>query len=208
VNATAKRVTVGVILTVLPFLAVHVLQSSSWGQFVATPKARQKGEPTAPILMVEYSDFQCPMCARVQPALEELLEKYKGKVRLAYKHYPLQMHKNAFAASQAAECAADQDKFWAFKDRLYALQPQWAPLADPTTAYLSIAGELKLDSARFESCYRGSSKDPLIEKDRAEGKARQVNATPTLFIGDERLVGGFIESEGARIIEKELRKHR
>src|SRR5437773_10245188 len=104
-----KRIIAGIALTLAPLLGVKSVTQSALGRFLATPKARQLGDPHAPVLLVEYSDFQCPMCARVQPTLHQFLELYKGKVRLAYKYFPLKMHKNAVVAAHAAECAAEQN---------------------------------------------------------------------------------------------------
>jgi len=156
---------------------------------------------------VEYSDFQCPMCALVQPSLHQFLDMYKGKVRLAYKYFPLsKIHPHALTAAHAAECAAEQDQFWPYQDRLFETQKQWAPLADATTSYVVIAQETHLDTNKFTACMADPSKLALIEQDHTEGLAREISATPTLFIGEIRVVGTMIETEGARTIEMELRR--
>jgi len=202
----AKKIVAGVVLTVIPLVGVTLARQTAWGKFLATPQSRMTGDPGAKVLLVEYSDFQCPMCARVQPALHQLLDTYKGKVRLAYKYFPLAMHKNAMPSAHAAECAAEQNQFWSYEDQLFQTQPEWAPLADPTTNYVAIAQTVRLDMNQFNACYADPSKLALIDQDHQEGEARQISATPTLFIGDERLVGSFIETDGARMIERELRK--
>src|SRR4051812_29469284 len=107
-----KHIIAGVILTAVPIFAVQQAKQTSWGKFLATPLARQKGDPGAKVVLVEYSDFQCPMCARIQPTLRQFLDTYKGKVKLASKYFPLTMHKNSMPAAQAAQCAAEQNKFW------------------------------------------------------------------------------------------------
>ena len=156
---------------------------------------------------MEYSDFQCPSCAAVEPTIHQLLENYKGKVRFIYKYFPLtKVHQNAMPAARAADCAADQKQFWPYHDRLFATQPKWAPLADATTSFMAIAQEVKLDIPKFSACYADPSRTAVIQQDAKEAQERQVQATPTFFIGDERLVGNVFITDGARTIEKELRQ--
>ena len=202
-----KRILVGIVLTAAPIFTVRSLKQTAWGTFLATPTNRQKGDPHAPVSLVEYSDFQCPMCARVQPTLHLLLDTYKGKVRLAYKYFPLmRIHRNALSSATAAECAADQNQFWPYQDQLFTNQSQWAELQDPTTVYLSIAKNVNLDTIKFGVCLADPTKHDIILRDEDEGKTREISATPTLFVNDQRLVGPVIETDGARTIEKELRK--
>src|SRR5258708_16833409 len=201
-----KRLIAGVVLTLAPIIGVLMAKQTAWGRFLATPRSRKDGDPNAPVLMVEYSDFQCTMCARVQPTLHQFLDMYKGKVRLAYKYFPLtSIHKNAMSSAHAAECAADQNQFWPYQAKLFETQSQWAPLSDPTTSYAAIAQEVHLDMPNFGACYADPSKEIIIKQDHQEGQNRQISATPTLFIGDERLVGTVIETDGARMIERALR---
>ena len=174
---------------------------------MATPHARIQGNPAARLTIFEYSDFQCPACAHIQPTVQRILELYKGKIRLVFKYYPLtMMHKNALGAAHAAQCAAEQNQFWPYGDELFAKQTQWATLADPTTSFMAIAQDAKLDTVRYATCVADPSKEAIILADVQEGKARQVSATPTFFVGDQRLLGGFFEADGARTIERELRK--
>jgi protein-disulfide isomerase len=202
-----KRVIAGILLTLLPLVSVNLAKQSAWGKFLATPKARQTGNPHARVTLVEYSDFQCPMCAHIQPTLHQFLERYEGKVRLAYKYFPLtRIHKNAMAAAHAAECAAGQNQFWPYQDRLFETQTQGASLSNPTSSYMALAQEVRLDIPKFSACLSDASQEIVIEQDHTEGQNRQINSTPTLFIGDERLVGSYIETDGARMIERALRK--
>lgn len=81
------------------------------------------------IILVEYSDFQCPFCARAFPTVQQVLKEYPGKVLFAYKHFPLtSIHPHAQKAAEASECARDQDKFWEFHDKLFETQSDWANL--------------------------------------------------------------------------------
>lgn len=86
-----------------------------------------RGTSGAKVTIVEYSDFQCPFCARSLPTVEQVLKEYSEKVAFAYKHFPLsQIHPHAQKAAEAAECAKDQGKFWEMHDKLFATQADWS----------------------------------------------------------------------------------
>jgi len=202
-----KKLLTALVLMILPVIAVYAVKETYWGPILSTPPSRQIGDPHAKVTIVEYSDFQCPSCAKMQPTVHNFLDIYKGKIRVMYKYYPLtRIHKHAMAAAHAAECAAGQQQFWPYADRLFAQQDSWAPLQDATTTFMAIGQETNLDMTKFHACFADPSKEKIIESDADEARSRQVAATPTFFIEDERLVGGVFASEGARAIEKELRK--
>ena len=105
-----------------PFVAVRLVRRDL-RPLLNTPQARLKGDSAEKVIIVEYSDFQCSACAAIQPGLKKLLETYQGKIGFGFKHYPLmRRHKNAYRAAQAAECAAQDDLFWPFHDRLFETQ--------------------------------------------------------------------------------------
>jgi protein-disulfide isomerase len=91
-----------------------------------------RGDSNAKITIVEYSDFQCPYCQAATPTINQILNEYKGKVKLAYKHLPLSIHKNAQKAAEASECAKEQGKFWEYHDLLFNTQQQWGALSSFT----------------------------------------------------------------------------
>jgi len=180
--------------------------------FIAGPVSggysnKQKGNPRAGLVITEYSDFQCPSCGRMQGVLKDLLERYEGQIRLAFKHLPLaRAHPHALSAARAAECAGAQQKFWEYHDLLFSRQAEWAKEKEPIAQYRTYARELKLDEERFLSCLKSPAIHAVIERDGQEAEVRQVNATPTFFIGSERLVGNQMGASGARLIEKWLRQ--
>ena len=201
------RFLVATFLLTGPVVAVRLVKQTAWGPVLAAPRARQTGNPKAKVVIVEYSDFQCPSCAKADPVMRQLMEAYKGKVRLIYKYYPLvKIHPNAMPSAHAADCAALQDRFWPYHDRLFDTQAAWEKLPDPTTSFMAIGEETKLDMPRFKTCYADPSRVAVIEQDVQEAQARQVTATPTFIIGDERVVGMVLASDGARTIEKALRQ--
>jgi len=204
---TLKRILTGSFLLLAPVLTVYSVKQTTWGPVFAAPKERQIGEPGAKVVIVEYSDFQCPSCAHIEPTIHQLMDIYKGKVRFIYKYYPLtKIHKNAMPAAHAAECAAAEKQFWPYHDRLFQTQMAWENLQDPTTSFMAIAQDVKLDIPTFQSCYADPSRLAPIELDAKEAQDRQVTATPTFFVGDERLVGEVFATDGARVIDREIRQ--
>jgi protein-disulfide isomerase len=204
---TFKKFIAASLIVVLPVVLVRMVKQTRWGEMRATPSERQKGDPQAKVVIVEFSDFQCPTCAIVQPAIHQYLDTYKGKVRFIYKYFPLvKPHPNAMPAAHAAECASEQKQFWPYHDKLFEKQAQWSKLANATTSFMAIGDELKLDMERFRACFDDPKRRWSIEADMKEARDRQVRATPTFFLGDERLVGHNFMTEGARTIEKVLRE--
>ena len=161
-----------------------------------------RGTATAPVTIVEYSDFHCPFCRRVQPTLTTLLQKYPGKVRLVYKHLPLDgLHPQARRVSEAAWCAAKQDKFWAFHDAVYA--DASSDSSDATlTRYASAAG---LDAAAFGACLAGPEAKAAIQRDVAQGEALGLNSTPGFFVNGREVRGAQPIEAFESIIDEELR---
>src|SRR5690242_5347518 len=99
------RLVVGLLLALVPVAVVQYAKTSDWAPILSVPQARQTGDAKAPVVIVEYSDFQCPSCAGAVSVVHRLLEAYKGRVRLAYKYFPLtKIHKNSLSAAHAAEC--------------------------------------------------------------------------------------------------------
>lgn len=148
------------------------------------------GNPDAPVVMVEFSDFQCPFCARFwSQTLPEIKEKYikTGKVRFVYRDFPISsIHSNAQKASEAGECADEQGKFWEYHDLIFSRQAQMS-----VANYKRWAAELKLDTARFNACLDSGTYADEVAKDFADGQAAGVSGTPTFFINGQRLVGAL-----------------
>jgi len=162
--------------------------------------ARVQGDPDAPITIVEFADFQCPFCSRVQPLLKNLLTKYKGKVKLAYLDFPLvAIHPHAQAAAGASRCALAQGKYWEMHDAIFADQSKL-----DETSLAKTAGGLGMDQNSFESCLNSGKYKKLVEKDFEAGSEAGVNATPTFFINGELLGGMQPDANFERIIERQL----
>jgi len=169
---------------------------------VKTAGAAAKGPDTAPVTIVEFSDFQCPFCARVEPTLKQIEDTYKNRVRIVWKHLPLTaIHRDAGGAALAAEVAGKQGKFWEFHDRLFADQTKLGP-----EDLKRHAKDLRLDIARFEADLLKSEDKKKIEADIAEAKALGIDGTPGIFINGRFVQGAQPFEVFAKIIDEELSK--
>jgi len=167
---------------------------------VAYDPARLRGSATAPVIIVEFSDFQCPYCRQVQPTLKNLLAKYEGKVSLAYRDFPLrEIHPQAQSAAEASRCAGEQGKFWKYHDLLFA-----NPNKLNREGLVEHARNLKLDEKQFDSCVSSTKYKAKIEEDLQEGIRAGVNGTPGFFINGILLSGAQPEAAFERIIQAEL----
>ncbi len=154
------------------------------------------GDKNAAVTLYEYSDFQCPFCQRFHPSMQQLMDapEYKGKLRWVYRHFPLSFHPNAMPAANAAECAAEQGKFWEYSDELFKGQDS---LSD--TFYGSLADKLKLNRGKFDSCYSAKKYQAKITADQTGGSAAGVSGTPGTIIvdknGGKQMVPGAVPYE-------------
>src|ERR1700747_1107325 len=138
---------------------------------------RLRGNPKAPVMIVEFSDYQCPYCQQVEATLKEVLAKYGDKVSLAYRDFPLTaIHSQAEIAAEASRCALEQGKFWDYHDQLFK-----ATHLDKETL-IGYAKDAKLDDKQFESCLTSEKYKAQIDKDLDEGRKAGVTGTPAFFI--------------------------
>ena len=168
---------------------------------VAVGGAPVRGAADAPVILVEFSDFHCPFCKRVQPTLAQLLERYPGKVKLAYRDFPIDsLHPQARRAAEAARCARDQGKFWEYHDLLFAGPPSAAPESLDRSA-----GQIGLDLVAFEGCLSSGVHAAAVQRDVDEGARLGLNGTPAFFINGRPLTGAQPLEAFVRIVEEELR---
>jgi protein-disulfide isomerase len=136
-----------------------------------------KGNASAPVTIVEFVDYECPHCKRVQPVLRQILDEYHDEVKVLFKHYPLGGHTNARAAAEAATAAAKQGKFWAYNDKL------WANADSLTPAVMEqIAKEVGLDVGKWRADFESEAVKARVQKDRDQGEALAIASTPTIYI--------------------------
>ena len=171
--------------------------------------ARIQGSVTAPVWVIEVSDFQCPYCRQwheqTYPAFRDQLVK-TGKVRLAYVNFPLESHVYAWPAAESAMCAGAQGKFWPMHDALFTTQARWQSMSAPTPVFDSLAQSNGLDMQRWRECVQSGKMKPLIEADRDRASRAGVSATPSFIIGDKLLLGAQPIEDLRRAVDSALVK--
>jgi protein-disulfide isomerase len=160
-----------------------------------------KGPADAPLLMVVFSDFQCPFCKRVEPTLADLERHYAGKLRTVWKNYPLPFHNNALPAAEAAMAADAQGKFWQMHDILFANN-----MALDRDSLEKYAAEIGLDVARFKADLDAERYKARIEADTKEGTDVGVNGTPAVFINGRKIGGAYPLETFQKVADQELAK--
>lgn len=167
-----------------------------------------KGNPEATVVLVEYSDFECPACASYWPLLGVLAEMYEDDMVFVYRHFPLtNIHRNAHLAARASEAAGLQGRFWEMHDLIFENQFAWRG-RNGKPFFLGYAEELGLDMDKFESDLDSEQVIEKVQSDWASGINADVGGTPTFFINGQRiqnpgsldefsaLIEGFLNNEG------------
>jgi protein-disulfide isomerase len=160
-----------------------------------------RGPQDAPVTIVEFSDFQCPFCAQVGPAVKHVEARWPGKVRVVFRDFPLPFHKEAGKAAEAATCAHEQNRFWEMHDTLFANQKNIFE-AD----LKRYATELGLDVPAFSKCLDSGRYAAEWEADRKEGEGYGIGGTPTVFVNGRMLGGGFNQQALVQVVEEELER--
>jgi protein-disulfide isomerase len=162
--------------------------------------ARVRGNPKAKVMIVEFSDFQCPYCGGVEATLLSVLRKHPDAVALAYRDMPMsKIHPLARDAAEAARCAGEQGKFWEYHDLLFADQSKL-----DQDGLMDKARTLKLDGQQFESCLSSEKFKGQIQQDLQDGMRAGVNGTPGFFINGVFLNGSQPESAFENLVQEQL----
>jgi protein-disulfide isomerase len=172
-------------------------------QVIAKADRPSKGPETAPVEIIEFSDFQCPFCVNAFPTVKQVLEAYGDRIRFIYRHYPLANHPRARPAAEASQCAAEQGKFWQFHDMLFGDQSR---LGDED--FKQHAVQLGLDTARFNDCVDSHKYRAEIDTDIRAGDEAGVSGTPAFYINGRMLSGAQPFEAFKRIIDEELNAKR
>lgn len=170
-----------------------------------------RGNKNAKITLIEYSDYECPFCQRFHPTTNELLEVYKDKIRLVYRHFPLSFHANAQKEAESSECIAElggEDKFWQYTDAIFE-----RTTANGTGFALDKLGplalELGVNQAEFQTCLDSGKYEQLVKDQIADGTSAGVSGTPATFVIDPKgnsqiVVGAQPPSAFKTVIDKIL----
>lgn len=182
------------------------LEALSWKMVLAPPRQEVeatrlvRGPADAPVTLVTFSDYQCPYCIRSEKVLADVLAKYPEDVRLVHRHFPLdRIHPFARPAAEAAMCADEQGKFWAFHDAIFALNGRIE-----ANSFDAIAGEIGLDGAALARCIEEGRFKDYVENDARAGEAAGVTGTPAFFVNGIPMKGARDVADLSRVIDGEL----
>ncbi|HIQ06210.1 MAG TPA: hypothetical protein EYH31_11085, partial [Anaerolineae bacterium] len=169
-----------------------------------------RGDPNAPVTIIEYSDYQCPFCGRhFRQTLPQIEETYvrTGQVKLVFRDFPLSIHPQAQKASEAAECAGAQSPqaYWALHDKLFETQREWSGQADHVDRFKQYARDLGLDGEAFDQCIDSDQYTDEIKKDMQAGIEAGVSGTPGFLINGYLLAGAYPFPEFQRLIDAFVR---
>jgi protein-disulfide isomerase len=165
---------------------------------IALDNAPTRGVPNAPVVVVEFADYECPYCQQVSPELQKLEAEYRGRIVFAYKDTPLPSHAHAEKASEAAQCARVQGKFWEYHDLLFASKQYEIP------DLKEHARKLSLDGAAFDKCLDTGEQTGTVKAHLAEAEKLGLSGTPSFFVNG-RFLSGAVEYGTLRaVVEQEL----
>lgn len=173
----------------------------------ATPP-NMLGSPTATVTVEEFADFQCPTCAQIHTVMKNVQAAYGSRIKFIYRHYPLvQMHKNAYDASVAAEAAGMQGKFWDMQNLIFSNQQSWSNASDVRTIFEGYAEKLGIDVEKYKTDVNGLGAKNRVDADLQRGRALNISSTPTVYVNGTSVPFPQMSVEGLRqIIDAELQK--
>lgn len=145
------------------------------------------GNLTASTTLVEYSDFQCPACAAVEPMMKDLMSQFQSQVKFVYRYFPLPSHSFGQLSAEMAEAAARQGKFWEMHDKLFETQRDWSNSGDARQIFLGYAQGLGLNMAQFNNDLNSPELKAKIAAEAAGGAAAGVNSTPSFFVNGQKI---------------------
>jgi|SRR5215469_9117222 len=212
----------GVALLIVAIVYVGIIMTHKTGKPVAagmpTPDAQMQFDPAndasgiasgpdkATVVVREFADFQCPACGGFEPAVEQLRKEYvdTGMVRFIFFDMPLEQHKNAVGAAQAARCGGEQSHYWQMHDALYAHQADWAEKADPLNDFQSIAQSTGIDGGALLRCLRAGSEHEAVIRSSGYGEALGIRATPTFAVNGDLYSGSITYAQLKTLVDTEL----
>ena len=203
-----NKIKVSIFLVIGLILSLNVwAKASKPDEIVRLPvwieSAPSIGNPKATVTIVEFTDFECPFCGRVQPTLMRVRETYADQVRLVFKHFPLPSHRYARDAHLAAQCAEDQGRFWEYRNVLFSNQR-----ALKKENLVKYAKDLGLSLAPFENCLNQKTQMKRIDDDIKEGLNLGIMGTPAFLINGRPFSGAQPFSSFQNVIEEELLIHK
>lgn len=186
----AVLATAGIVVAIAATVTVIALQNPAPASDPATmptsdlvdDSTHLLAEADTGVVLVEFADFQCPGCAAFHPYVEQLQTEFAGQVTFAFRHFPLPQHAHAVDAAIAAEAAGRQGLFIEMHDALFTSQAQWAELADASSFFRQLAGEVGLDLEQYDDDITDAALLRKVEADADAGVEAGVRSTPSFFL--------------------------
>jgi len=177
---------------------IHVLLAPPSVE-VALGSAPTRGSRNSPIIMIEFADYECPYCQKIDADLKKLQDEFRGNLGLVFKDFPLPMHSRAEKAAEAARCAGAQGKFWEFHDLLFDNSKNLE-----ATHLKEYARALKLEAARFDECLDLGEQAATVQMDSTQAQRLGLTGTPSFFINGHLLSGAVNYGTLREMVEQEL----
>jgi len=186
-----RKIIVAALLVAVAVVLIGVSRSlQSRGAFVPpAAEERKKGNPAAPIQVIEHMDYQCGACAYGASLLKEYMKKYPDKIYLEAHFYPLAGHPHGATSARYAYCAQQEGRFWAYHERLFETQAQWHKLADAKPFFKQLADEVGINSDRVVACAEKPETLDMVNAIRKSAEAKGVTSTPAFFVNGKMVVG-------------------
>lgn len=183
---------IGIMATVVAILILFALGNNNQNKSVLSTSVASvewtKGNTESSVILVEYSDFQCPACGSYFPLVKKLMQEFDDRIKFSYRNFPLrQIHRNAEPAARAAEAAGKQGKFWEMHDLLFENQNEWSESMNAKSKFESYASQLGLNMDQFKTDRDSKEVGEKINKDYQSGVASRVNGTPTFFLNGKKI---------------------
>jgi protein-disulfide isomerase len=171
------------------------------------------GRADAPVEIIEFADYECPVCAQYAAVTEPDVRKRliePGLVKYTYYDFPLDIHPNTVSAMLAAACANDQGKYWEMHDRIYMGQLEWNTQAtsNPKKVLAGYAKELGLETGTWEQCFDARTHLPRIQASQQEALRRRLNGTPAFIVGDKLIPGNTNFDDLKALVDSALAKQK
>ena len=168
---------------------------------------KPNGTSTPSVVIIEYSDFQCPACRSYYPIARQIIEEYGDKITFAYRHFPLiSIHANAEFAARAAEAAGKQGKFWEMHDMLFEKQNEWSGEADIEKMFISYAELIGINTEQFKKDWVSQEIKTKVKNARLGAVKAGLNSIPTFFIDGEKIKNPNSLDDFKLLINKALEK--
>ncbi|MBU1202658.1 DsbA family protein [Patescibacteria group bacterium] len=196
-----------VVLTFLTLIIIQIAKPNNEGSTILTDQEWIKGNESASVSLIEYSDFQCPACGVYYSHVKSLAEEFGDRIKIIYRHYPLeQIHPYANLSAQAAEAAGQQGQFWQMHDLLFENQSTWSNSQQPEQIFVDYANQLGLDIEKFKNDMDSREIKNAIRDDEISGNQALVEGTPTFFLNGQKIANPLSYDKFRQIINNELEK--